>query len=215
MRCVIMSSSSTRSSPSGMTGLSLKRSLRTWNRTSTMYWTRLSMSLSLRMVRNRSKMPLLARAECSARKAPTSRMNETAISTLSSVGRSRRRTRTWSASTSCATCWLTSWARKVVVAVMVGLSLRLKLRRNWWMRRCRRSSPIWGSLVLTMAVRDAKMGVNGSDDAWARMRDRTRRPLPRIRFSPKSCARPRAPSQFRGRRGDQQRTGSRDAPRGR
>lgn len=55
------------------------------------------------------------------------------------------------------------------------------------MRRLRRSSPTWGSLVLTMATREAKMGVKGREDAWARMTERTKSPRPRIKFSPKSC----------------------------
>ena len=116
----MISSSSTKSNPSGMIGLSLYLSFLTWNKTSTMYWTLLSIPLSFKIVRNRSKIPLFALAECSERNAPTSRINETAISTESSVGRSRRSTSIWRARTSWATCWLTSWPMKVAVAITAG-----------------------------------------------------------------------------------------------
>jgi hypothetical protein len=35
----------------------------------------------------------------------------------------------------------------------------------------RTSSPTWGSLVLMIATRAAKMGVKGREEAWARMMD--------------------------------------------
>lgn len=37
-----------------------------------------------------------------------------------------------------------------------------------------------------MATRAAKTGVNGKDDAWARIIDRANNPFPRMRFSPNS-----------------------------
>ena len=113
--CVICSSSSTKSKPSGKIGLSLYLSFLTCMRTSIIYCTRWLIFPSFKTARNRSKTVALALGEFSERKAPTSRVKPTAISMESSVGRSRRRTRIWSATTSCARDWLTRWARKVVV----------------------------------------------------------------------------------------------------
>ena len=70
---------------------------------------------SFRTARKRSKTVALALGEFSARNAPTSRVKPTAISMESSVGRSRRRTRIWSAMISCAMDWLTRCAMNVVV----------------------------------------------------------------------------------------------------
>lgn len=52
------------------------------------------------------------------------------------------------------------------------------------MSRTSTSSPTCGSFVLTIATRAAKTGVNGRDEAWARIIDLANRPFPRIKFSP-------------------------------
>mmetsp|Transcript_58635 Transcript_58635/g.138167 ORF Transcript_58635/g.138167 Transcript_58635/m.138167 type:complete len:214 (+) Transcript_58635:664-1305(+) len=128
--CVIWSSASTRSRSSSSAGNSANLVLRTANSPSIMYCTRLSMEPSCRTPRKRSKMACRPWGESCVRAAPTSLTKETASSTLSSVGFSRRTVRSWSPRSSCATCWLMRCPMKRTMATQTGLSLRLYERRN-------------------------------------------------------------------------------------
>jgi hypothetical protein len=47
----------------------------------------------------------------------------------------------------------------------------LKARLNWLINLTRTSSPTIGNFVLTIAVKAAKIGVNGNDEACAFMID--------------------------------------------
>jgi hypothetical protein len=77
------------------------------------------------MALKRSKTAFEALVDSCKRKNPTSRMNPTATSTPSSVGRSSKRVRIWSATTSLATFWLTRWAMNLEEARQMSLRLRL------------------------------------------------------------------------------------------
>ena len=103
-RCVIWSSSSTRSSSSLIAGLSLYLSFLTWKRTSIIYCTLLSMSCSCKMFRNWSKTARAMGPLISSKCCPTSLVKPTAISTPSSVGLLSKSNSICAARTSCTTC---------------------------------------------------------------------------------------------------------------
>lgn len=66
------------------------------------------------------------------------------------------------------------------------MSFLLNALLNWDTSLMSTSSPTWGSFVLMIPMRAAKMGVKGSEAAWAFMIERANRPRPRMRFSPNS-----------------------------
>mmetsp|Transcript_20772 Transcript_20772/g.58281 ORF Transcript_20772/g.58281 Transcript_20772/m.58281 type:complete len:213 (-) Transcript_20772:189-827(-) len=123
--CVICSSSSTRSRPSTMAGKSTNFFLHTWKRPSMTYWTRLSMSPSWRMLRNRSKIAVVPGLLSSSRACPHSCMKLQHTSMESSVTRSNSNVATCSASSSLTTFWFTRCAMNLMTAVVTILSFLL------------------------------------------------------------------------------------------
>ena len=85
--CVICSSSSTRSRPPCIIGLSLNLSFRTCIKTLIMYCTRWLMLPSFKMVLNCSKTTVLALGEFSVKKAPSNRLSDVLIRAWKSEGR--------------------------------------------------------------------------------------------------------------------------------
>lgn len=81
-----------------------------------MYCTRLSMSPWWRMARKRSNTADAPAGVVAVKLAPQARQSATAISTLSSVGCSKRRAKSCSATISCASRWFTKCAKKAVTA---------------------------------------------------------------------------------------------------